>query len=78
MYQPSIIDDYIFFDASSAVGINYEAQEAIDRCRDLGFEDSQIFIDMLISEKAIKTKHQWDSGSKSYENFMHGRTIRND
>ena len=53
----------MFVDGMTAYNLN--AQEAIDRCRDLGFEDSKIVIDMLVCEVTTDIS-QWDSGFNSY------------
>ena len=37
-FTPTIIDGHMFVDGMTAYNLN--AQEAIDRCRDLGFEDN--------------------------------------
>ena len=45
-FAPTIIDGHMFVDGMTAYNLN--AQEAIDRCHDLGYDDSQIVIDMLV------------------------------
>ena len=62
-FPPTIIDGHMFVDGMTAYNLN--AQEAIDRCRDLGYEDNQIVIDMLVC-KVTKDLNQWDSGFNSY------------
>ena len=48
-FPPTIIDGHMFVDGMTAYNLN--AQEAIDRCRDMGYEDNQIVIDMLVCNK---------------------------
>lgn len=62
-FPPTIIDGHMFVDGMTAYNLN--AQEAIDRCRDLGYEDNQIVIDMLVC-KVTKDLNQWDSGFNSF------------
>ena len=74
-FPPTIIDGHMFVDGMTAYNLN--AQEAIDRCRDLGYDDDKIVIDMLVC-KVTKDLNSWDSGYNSYQNFMYARNINDD
>lgn len=74
-FAPTVIDGHMFVDGMTAYNLN--VQEAIDRCHDLGFDDNQIVIDMLVC-KVTKDLNQWNSGFNAYQNFMYARSINND
>ena len=74
-FPPTIIDGHMFVDGMTAYNLN--AQEAIDRCRDLGYDDDKIIIDMLVC-KVTKNLDSWNSGYNSFQNFMYARNINDD
>ena len=62
----------VFVDGSTATNINVE--DLITQCKDLGFDESQIIVDILVCESS-ETIDEWDKTGKSATNYLRARSI---